>query len=461
MPIGGYYTPTFPGTYRRKAQESEAIAHVASQAYKAYAPMTTRKRVRKQYAPNPLAKRRRPAWLKAPQLPKYVPRKYFNPFKRPTTAPKKIKARYSGPVTSLRRFKGQRRWRVSKAASLGAMIKTETGGEVTDSECAFIGHSLCAPEKILRVFVMSLVRMLFRKSGILFKSFTDFPNEWTGGPASSKLADLHYYYKDGEAGARVKRTIAFATGRYNDFVDAIVTDIKTAFATVNQPTFLRFELALETQEATSVPVLPTTVNVDKMFLHLSMSSELSVQNRTVSTTAMSVSDNLVNNVNNNPLEGYSYYCAGNTFRTAHQDSTSEEFGPDLTYGQITQGHDTLVSAQDKENLKRPPMPSYFRNTKRYGKHRLMPGGIKKSNLKAYKVLHVNKFIRLLEHWLHANTTEGTSIFLGTAKMFAWEKLMHTRGVAEPNMIVGYECNNFYSCYITTSPSGIVVEKDIA
>jgi hypothetical protein len=368
-----------------------------------------------------------------------------------------------------RKFKRGRKTRVSKLAAYGAMIKTETGGEVTHPECVYVGHATCAPEKVLRVAVMALLRKLFALKGIYIKAFTDSPRERQGPPATARIGAFQYYWKDGEVGAITEQVVTLnATDNYDNMVDNIIIDFKTRFAPVNLPVIEAFELRLDTQEATSVTMLPARLLTNNMRVSLFMTSEMSIQNRTVAATAGTGDEHRdANDVQNNPLEGYCYYTKSNTFRVAQRDqyatsTTYAEFGPDLTYGDITLTPASAgLNAQDQENLKRPVTHSYFRSCTRSRRHSIQPGQIRKSKLKNSVTMKFNMLLRKLEHWFHNSTTEGLTVFIGSARMFGFEKLMHTRATNEPDMIVGYEVNNFYGATIRCGKIGIVVEKDIA
>jgi hypothetical protein len=395
-------------------------------------------------------------------------RRVVRRFKPPAVSGGKGRARYASAVTGFKRARRGRFVRVGKMAARGAMIKTETGGEVTDPECTFVGHTTCAPEKVLRVTIMAIVRKLFAKAGISIKAFTDDPQEWVTPVATQSTGSFVYYYSNAEVSAITERSIAMlAADNYDDLVTSVVTDMKTQFAGVSQPQLHKFDLILNTQPATGAHVLlPRRIECDKMFITLTMNSELTIQNRTVAATGGTGDEHRdMTDVQNNPLEGYSYYCTGNSFRVANRKNTGAhvEWGPDLTYGQITQTNAAVVAvdAHDGENTKRPPNAFYFKNTKRSAKQRLMPGGLMRSKLKWNKTYHINKLFRLLEHWFHDNATEGTSVFIGSSRMFGWEKLMHTRDASEPNMIVGYEVNNFYGASVKCGALGVVCEKDIA
>lgn len=380
----------------------------------------------------------------------------------------KRRASYGSAVRSFRRARRGRRVRVGKMAARGAMIKTETGGEVTDPECTFVGHATCAPEKVLRVICMAIVRKLFAQAGVQIKAFTDDPKEWVTPTGSNGIGRIRYYYSNAETSAVTQRPIVLAaTDNYDDMVTTLVNDIKGQFAGLNQPQIHKFDLELYTQVgAGEHGNIPRRLECDKMYITLNMSSEMTIQNRTVAATAGTGDEHRdATDVQNNPLEGYSYYCSGNSFRLASRKNTGAgtEMGPDLTYGDITSTYTAFntVSTEDGENTKRPPNAYFFKNTKRSRKTRLMPGGLLRSKLKWSKTYHINKLMRMLEHWFHANTTEGTSVFIGTARVFAWEKLMHTRGLSEPDMVVGYEVNNFYGATVSCGRIGIVCEKDIA
>jgi hypothetical protein len=392
------------------------------------------------------------------------------PSKRPRVGTGgKRNARYSSFVRDLRRARRGVRVRVSKMAARGAMIKTETGGEVSDPQCTFVGHTTCAPEKVLRVIVMAILRKMFGLYGIKIKAFTDSPLEWVSPQGTANIGAFEYYWSDGEVSAVTQTTVSLLRAdNYDDMVTSIVNSFKTTFGTVNQPQLHKFDLGINTQPSSGAAVenLPRRLECDKMYVTLTMNSELTIQNRTVAATAGTGDEHRdATDVQNNPLEGYSYYCNGNTFRLANRKNTGAhtEMGPDLTYGDITNTYTAFntVDVHDGENTKRPPNAHFFKNTKRSGKQRIMPGGMLRSKLKWKKTYHVNKLMRLLEHWFHANTTEGTSVFIGTARVFAWEKLMHTRGLTEPDMNVGYECNNFYGAFVQCRAMGIVCEKDIA
>jgi hypothetical protein len=341
-------------------------------------------------------------------------------------------------------------------------MRTEKGGSVSQDKCIYIGHTTAARAKLGVVFWSACVRQLFLKCGNPFASFKEQVSKTSS--TDTGVVKVEYSFTDdqttfGELNVTVAASATFET---------VANDIETAWAAATVSTSYSVRL----HALRYVPVTDAAGSVDSMEFKLNMrgstftfsaSSNMKIQNRTLAATGAGDTEHQhhVTSVENNPLQGKSYYKMGNGFRYkwTNDSTNATNFMGDDASGLIEADPDeATLSTELQDLLQRPPAGTQFYHCKHSGHVKLGPGQIKSSNLKYVKTMTCDSFLNAM---LPEYEAAAHHFFpYGKARMFALEKMMHTDDGDEPDMAIGYEINNFYQGYISTKIPSITVDKDV-
>lgn len=369
--------------------------------------------------------------------------------------------RYLPPFLSTRKALG------GKFAKKGAMMRTEKGGVVEQDKCVYIGHAAGAPAKVMRIVFMALTRKLLNVMGHHIKTFKEeyFDDDTT---TTSANHSIRISWVPGDVGAR--RAVA-TTITSNQTVESIAENLLTAFITDFQAAntaapFERFRLIeIKKVFSSTAAVELKTVNIpmSEMYVDLLVKSELTLQNRTLANSGANPEhhDSMLD-VENNPIEGYKYSTVGTGFVmkwTNDLTAPHVAFVADEDSAVITGDPDNAnLTAEEQDLLQRPPSNHAFQKCYRTRKVMLPPGGLKRNYLNLRKTYHINQLLRSCKNYLLGTTAERQ--YLGKSEMFAFEKMMHTTDITEPDMSIGYECNTFYAACVWYKTPRILVDKDV-
>jgi len=370
---------------------------------------------------------RKPAFLRRSGVRSKNPVKSVGPVKfvQIAGAPKRP---YSSRGT-LRKFKKPRRKvHVPKAAYKGMTITQETGGIVTDPNCLYVGHSTGTPEQIYRAYMGAVVKELFRQNGTQFGMWEELAT------ISGEINCIYYSTPSSTAEGIV--TIAYlSTDSYYQIVDAVVAALQAAFGTAQPHEFVRFRIS----NSSGVSI----ILANKMKVMIDVSSTLVVQNETKSGT-VSVPSTDIENITNNPIQGYSYEGSGNYFipsARTNGDASYLPFRADQTSGVLT----NTAAASLPEVGKEPPKPWFFLGTKRSGKVIIDPGNIKKSYLSTKRTMSIKMFQKIFQDTI--TDTSQPVVRFGKVRMFSLEKVLNNR-TGENDIQIGYEVQQRVSVSIS-------------
>jgi hypothetical protein len=347
-------------------------------------------------------------------------------------------------------------------------MRTEKGGTISQDKTVYVGHSTSARDKLLRVAMHALVRRMAHKFGFNIKSFKEgVVTEFLSGAID--VLDIAIEYKiDRTTALTASSYVAQQTDTWESVADGLLTQLQSDIgSTATDVEYYKFRAIPKSQEATSVlTAIPVSIDLTQTKLHMFVESELTIQNRTLAASGAGDTEHQfhMNSVENNPIEGKQYFCAGNGFVTRHgfqTGATSVEFLCDDASGVITgDPDDGNLSSKEKDLLQRPVNAHYWRGCKHASRVMLTPGALKRSVLKSSHHVYFNQFMKSMGSYFE-DGAETQKIYFGKARMYAFEKMMHTGDAEDPADInIGWEVNNKYGGYVTEGRAAITMDKDV-
>jgi hypothetical protein len=326
--------------------------------------------------------------------------------------------------TTRRAKKPKKRTKLKKLNMHGAIFKREQGGIITDPDMVYVGHSDAPNYAVNLVVWMAVIRKLLAKAGLAVSSFEQTTNElgidgwavdcyWHQTTGSTVTSTYKHTFVALQSLLTNVENIAstFATGTIAP--DSILKDLTLTDTNLNRHARMSF---------------------GSMNVHLRLKSLLCIQNRTLAKTTGTADESNVNDVAQNPLYGLLYKARGSGFVPKWRDAQVqyESFMANKDSGMII-----ATAANSLQDTKKPPAPGYFERCKKYRKAMMTPGVVKRDYISDVLTMSFNTY------WKRFNL--GTSLdgtvkrtFLGTAHMYALEKLCNTRETGEPDVTIGYE-----------------------
>jgi len=353
----------------------------------------------------------------------------------------------------------------------GVVFVQENRGTVGDSNCVYLGHSIATSQVVLAV-ARAIIRALFQQCGQDIQDFGGGP----GFSGTSTITIYYKYYKDvTNSGSWTTITMPFTSGSYDNMATTLITNwvanMTDPTPTVEGPWMaMKFlEFGMYTSSG-ATQVNQSKITATQLKVDFDFASYLCMQNQTLAAAAEDINDELVTNVENNPLKGRLYRSKNmsNGFIVKYKPNTSSS-----TYNNLVANRVTGVIAATYTNIAddmyaKPPDPFYFDSTHAVGT-RLNPGDVKRDKIKYRNSMTLDKFMSIFANsiWRNSNAPVGTPWFdtwvnYGLAHMVAFEKLIDS-GSSEQNIRLGYELTQYYKCKITYKQSVVapIIETNLA
>lgn len=325
----------------------------------------------------------------------------------------------------------------------GHLINLEVHGDVADPDCVYITHNTYSTWQYAKVMAYAMVRKLLIKGGFNPDSvdqeipFYDYNNA-----DGFKIQSIHV----GGDGTRYPTTYITVD---DDTLATILTsgkfalvEIINALLVANDGGYLE-RLSLYSSDRNGVSTnwrLAAEINLEREVITLYASSSLVIQNRT--KAAGTGADASIERVDNQPLKGYTYICAGACPKTQSMAVTQLD-QVDTTGIQLARG------AQLNGSLKEPPLPNYFVNCYKRGFVQLEPGQMKTVSIYfKFKGFFNDVVGRLRPSGTGTGSSRATQLAPGKCQVFALEERLNSGSTN--NITVSYECQKRYGCYFTTS-----------
>lgn len=335
-----------------------------------------------------------------------------------------------------------------KYAANGIVLNREMFGNVTDTDCCYVGHNTFDPAFFAFGLACAIVRKVLKKAGYNATAINEripMLNDGTAGPGTMFVFTyVNTASTTGQSGAYqlvAASTIENIVNGSN--LAATIEKIFTFTTSQTVPSYYELEYAYlreVTDAADGKGTLLSSLNLRNEMAEIYVHSTLTLQNRTASETGSSSTD--VNNVQ--PLQGFRY-----TFNGAIPKS--KEKGTNFLNQAYNQGLILLRSAElNNVAYKEPPLPQQFYNIAGASKVRLAPGQMKKGTIShTYK----GYFNALLQKLFCRNQQTGLDMMRvapGKCELYALEEVMQSSSIYICH--VGYEKETRFCFNLTTGKS---------
>lgn len=343
----------------------------------------------------------------------------------------------------------------------GVTYVTESGGVLTSTDCAYVGHAIVMDD-ILLTWCVQVVKMLCNKLGKDVVSVTEkfgVPNSTTGHTPGT----LRWSYRDSAdgkviwVGYTISADIAILSVA-TELRQSIWDTLRTALSPTTDNTFEVLEVGISSSSyngaTNSVAEVYATVNCVNYLVAHRVKSKLTLQNRTIAKSSAGQDETSALDVANNPVGGYQYFSKGNGLSlkfTSKQTGTIPELIADAGNGVITMdGVDGNFDSATKNLYKRPPPPQSFQGAVKYSGVKLQPGEIKVSKwtkeVMMYNRTFWSVFFNAFQGRAQTTPVEPPFVKYMCSRVFAFEKHCNTR-VDEPDISVGWEISTSTSCIL--------------
>jgi len=340
-----------------------------------------------------------------------------------------------------------------KAAITGIVAKVEAGGDITDTQCVYVGHGV-ADFQLNNVISQSLIKFMFNAVGIpVVNVYQAVP--WDGKVVITRLD------KTGDNKALVKLTQAFTTAMsyrtlaFNLFGSDSDQKIFGNAHTDIPVHWQNIEL-YKTDEATAdVDKIVGCWKMKGLMVHMFAKSTIAVQNITQSGSTGALTDD-ASSIWANPIKGiayvgqawkngFQYDCRFPSYTLPATSPVNNVFRADRTYGTFKTNYTALklVSPYDNKFIK-PPQGYEFMEKVKTARVHLDPGDVKKQSSDFTASMVFGTYHEKMRNIL--DTTQNSTEYapFGFPCMFAFEKSVDMRKNAADLIRVGYEVNQTYT-----------------
>lgn len=328
----------------------------------------------------------------------------------------------------------------------GHLINLEVHGDVADPDCVYITHSTYSVAQYAKVMAYALIRKLFVKGGF--------------NPDS---VDQEVPFADYNDGYGMKIQYILKNGSGATFPTSYTTVNDDTVSTILLPTRLPLIdsiAALLTNYTTGEYLerlqmysrdgnewrLKTELNLEREVITMYASSDLVIQNRTKGAATGAGAE--LERVDNQPLRGFTYICAGGVPKTQTMGVTPLDT-VDVTGVQLVR------AAELNSSLKEPPVPNYFINCYKRGAVQLEPGQMKSASIyKKFRGFFNDVIGRMRNSGVGSGISAKSQIVDGKCQIFALEERLNSGSLN--NITVSYEVQKRYGCFFTTSKKSIML-----
>lgn len=377
-------------------------------------------------------------------------------------APFGLTGKYKGKFKKGTR-KAKAKQSMSKYTSTGSLIIRETVGTVQDPDCVYLYAHVFSPEDMIQNIARAIARKICEKS---FKcKYASEDDLVLGGNRSPTLGNYLWvvtYVEHGDG------TINTQTGTINN--STTLTGVATAIQLLlqNYSSGYGFTDSANDREPFTITVykqlasntdsvLLYTMNLCDEYCDMMCTTEIKVQNRSLSSQGLASTDL----VDTNPIQGYVY-----EFSSIPKSRDMARLGTSTTGDQPEGTKFASITYLDGMNLvrgaefnstgyKEPVLSKQFYNCSGVGRVRLEPGDIKKRSIAFQKTANVVKFLQDMNQQRDTNVASTSRVIkaLGGGVMFAFEDVIN---VNSSNLIsLTYEVERRCGCYLKTRKSTVI------
>lgn len=321
----------------------------------------------------------------------------------------------------------------------GCVSKQEFGSSISDPNAVYVGHAL-ATRQLVSHMARNFIKILYTKHGNEIVS-------WDVGPpfnaTERHLIEIEHYDSVTSTSASLDVTADFVTGNTYADIATKLEDTMIGIQVANAANITRWAvMTLYSKDgATADRRQMAQINMQRIHVEFEFNSQLKVQNVTEANTGSGPNDDLVTNVEANPLIGKHYFRTNwkNGFdvhwRPGDQINWDGFFANAQTGVIASTATDSNTSG--KETYNKPPPYFAFNATKGDGV-KLNPGEIKTSFINFKTHIMFQKLYDKTQLAWRQFTTEIKPVDFGSAKMVGLEKLLDSRLASDSNVTCQYE-----------------------
>lgn len=384
--------------------------------------------------------------------PPYTPRTPSGPSgsQRLAVVPRRNFSRTNGVYAG--KLRRARRNKPDPYVTKGFKHVVETSGIVTDPDCVYVGHSAYVPKLALEMIQQVILRRLFEKAGLTVTSLADQPFATSANTTVGWLLRLETISAGGSITAfdytvPVSASILSIVGSVSDgtagswptlanvFIDCGTGTYGAANSTTELLQIRLFQNVVGTSN-TDLYNSVCTLMLRDLMVNFSASSDIKIQNRTVSASGSEDAEA----VSANPL-----YCKKFLFNgVPRQRDKTQMFGlpPSLT-GIVTLG----ASGAGNLYMKEPVSPKLFWNCFKNSMDMLQPGSIKSDKIKVYKNMRLLRFLKWIGLLIDAGAL--TNSIKGPFMLYALEDVINVN--LSQLISIAYECNRSMGMFVYSRP----------
>lgn len=337
-----------------------------------------------------------------------------------------------------RRKRATRRVNFSHNKVNAVTLTYENGSSIDDRNCVFVGHSTSS-RRLEQVLFMSMIRQLFHMYGTSFASF----EEKISTQLSGTDARIQLIWQFG-AQDSTKQTSSIVIANTDTYFD-LAYKLYEAFN-------VSFGVQLNLYKTSPAPVFNfikyyrdnidyrndlAVLDLQNMYVNVSMHSELKMQNQTVNGAQANVTD--VNNLN--PLDGRVYYGKKNQnyFDLRSKYSLATETGAKYLVPDIN-GLIQTRSGNHVDNYWKELVPKSVFGAASVKNFVLHPGQIVKDAIGFKKRIHISKLLAMMVDTF--SNLQDDAMHFGAARVIGYDKTLFDRKSAQ-DTTVAFELQQTY------------------
>lgn len=345
---------------------------------------------------------------------------------------------------------------VSKFLKYGHVVKTEHGLELSANECAYFGHGP-AIQQILKALCGAILRKVLAKRGVAVRNPVDplFPNA-----VATTVASWYFKYRTQTDNITVNSTggSVLPSDTFKSLRDQIEADFRAQFTVRRGIEFISFHFDMTT--GTTQPLNAVVIDLQTLMLDMYFKSVITIQNRSIASSGVASANELLTDVENNPIIGKVYMGHGNMLEPRNASwagpIANTSFVSDNVTGLINfNSSDVNVGSDLTAQLRHPPSANFFKSLVKVGNTRLNPGQIRRGYLNYSFKGSLKKFINKTITAIEYVSSEGRMSF-GKCEMYAFELLCDSRVAEEPDVKIGASIRQDYGAkcwnYIVGMPA---------
>lgn len=364
------------------------------------------------------------------------------------------RVRVYGPGAVGRKFPKKVFKKANRFIKEGVVRKRETGAVISSQDCVYIGHNAIAMDEMWRAICYAVTRWFAKKAG---QDFISIDSPVSGLTTADPNLTWRIQYKllpdEPIRNALQGSGAAIVWGALGDALyNLILTTISGDYYELLEVELYSPDTLASTREFPYI-----SVQAKQFMITVGGNSNMILQNTTLASVADTDGD-MEENVTNNPLQGKMYTGVGQNFPLAFQNVVT---GPTINLSPKTNPNSGIIdfdyapagnmSAAMRNLLNKPPPHWSFHGMKGSRYVKLAPGEIRRSNVKKFITMDLNRLITQSLPYLQPGASTSNMRFFGNVVFFGLERMLDSRSDEAP-LRLAYEVTVTTSAVASYRPS---------